>query len=110
MEALHTSYDERMYSKYTYTDISAGFFVAAKERFKDMPGVEYAVLNISQDPSAQGFEAGAYDLIIVSNVLHAKPSLEKTLRHCRTLLHPQGDCFYWSSVPNPSGLTTSWAF
>jgi malonyl CoA-acyl carrier protein transacylase/SAM-dependent methyltransferase len=93
MEALHTSYDERMYSKYTYTDISAGFFVAAQERFKNMPGVECAVLDISQDPTAQGFEAGAYDLIIASNVLHATPSLEETLRHCRTLLHPQGRLF-----------------
>lgn len=93
MEALHTSYDERMYSKYTYTDISAGFFVAAKERFKHMPGVEYAVLDISRDPLSQDFEAGAYDLIIASNVLHATPSLEQTLRHCRTLLQPRGRLF-----------------
>ena len=93
LEALTTKYDERMYSKYTYTDISAGFFVAAKERFSDCPGIEYAVLDISQDPVSQGFEAGVYDLIIASNVLHATPKLEKTLRHCRTLLQPQGRLF-----------------
>jgi SAM-dependent methyltransferase len=93
IEALHTSYDKRIYSKYTYTDISAGFFVAAQERFMNMPGVEYAVLDISQDLTAQGFEASAYNLIIASNVLHATPSLEETLRHCRTLLHPQGRLF-----------------
>ena len=93
LDALTTKYGERMYSKYTYTDISAGFFVAAKERFSDCPGIEYAVLDISQDPVSQGFEAGAYDLIIASNVLHATPKLESTLRHCRTLLNPQGRLF-----------------
>ena len=93
LEGLKTSYGERMYSKYTYTDISAGFFVAAKDRFQDFPGIEYAVLDISQDPVAQGFEAGTYDLIIASNVLHATPKLHTTLTHCRTLLHPQGRLF-----------------
>ena len=93
MEALRTSYDERMYSKYTYTDISAGFFVAAKKRFEAMPDVEYAVLDITQDPTAQGFAAGTYDLIIASNVLHATPCLKETLTNCRTLLHPQGRLF-----------------
>lgn len=93
LEGLKTPYQERMYSKYTYTDISAGFFVAAKDRFQDFPGIEYAMLDISQDPIAQGFEAGTYDLIIASNVLHATPKLNTTLKHCRTLLHPQGRLF-----------------
>lgn len=93
LEALKTKYGERTYSKYTYTDISAGFFVAAKDRFSECPGIEYAVLDISQDPVSQGFEAGAYDLIIASNVLHATPKLVSTLRHCRTLLQPQGRLF-----------------
>jgi hypothetical protein len=30
---LKNSFDENMFSRYTYTDISAGFFVTAKERF-----------------------------------------------------------------------------
>ncbi|KAL8729504.1 MAG: hypothetical protein Q9166_004676 [cf. Caloplaca sp. 2 TL-2023] len=93
LEALQTKYGEAMYSKYTYTDISAGFFVAAKERFAEVPGIEYAVLDISQDPVSQEFEAGAYDLIIASNVLHATPKLESTLKHCRTLLNPEGRLF-----------------
>jgi SAM-dependent methyltransferase len=94
LQALETPssspFDERLYSKYTYTDISAGFFVAAQERFAAFPGLEYTMLDISQDPVSQGFQAGSYDLIIASNVLHATPNLRATLRHCHTLLHPHG--------------------
>ena len=59
---------ERMYSEYCYTDISAGFFIAAKERFKDYHNIQYAVLDISEDPIEQGFEAESFDLIVASNV------------------------------------------
>ena len=59
---------ERMYSQYSYTDISAGFFIAAKDRFKDYENIHYAVLDISRDPLEQGFEAESYDLILASNV------------------------------------------
>lgn len=65
---LKSAYGERMYFSYTYTDISSGFFVSAKDRFKDYPGLEYTVLDISEDPAAQGFEAGSFDLIIAANV------------------------------------------
>lgn len=65
---LTSEYGERMYSSYSYTDVSAGFFVSAKERFKDFPNIQYAVLDISKDPVEQGFEAESYDLILASNV------------------------------------------
>ena len=65
---LTSEYGERMYSEYGYTDVSAGFFVAAKERFKDYQNIQYAVLDISKDPVEQGFEAESYDLILASNV------------------------------------------
>lgn len=65
---LESEYGERLYRKYTYTDISAGFFVAAKNRFQDYAGIDYAVLDISKDPIEQGFEANSYDLILASNV------------------------------------------
>lgn len=68
LRGLVTRSGERMYSEYCYTDISAGFFTAAKERFKDFRNIQYAVLDISKDPIEQGFEAGSYDLILASNV------------------------------------------
>lgn len=68
LDGLVSAFGERMFYSYTYTDISAGFFVQAKERFKNVQGIEYSVLDISRDPAEQGFELGSYDLIIATNV------------------------------------------
>jgi SAM-dependent methyltransferase len=68
LKHLKSEFGERLYLRYTFTDISSGFFVAAQERFKEYDGLEYKVLDISRDPLEQGFHPGDYDLIIASNV------------------------------------------
>nr|ALQ33027.1 putative polyketide synthase [Fusarium subglutinans] len=78
------------YSVYTYTDVSAGFFPAAKDRFSNAPNMEFKVLDVSQDPLEQGFQSETYDLIVAANVLHATPSLHVTLSNIRTLLKSDG--------------------
>ena len=76
---------------YVYTDISAGFFAEAEERFGDGDGcIEYRTLDIERDPIAQGFDAHGYDIVLASNVLHATRYLQETLGHCRDLLAPSG--------------------
>jgi acyl transferase domain-containing protein/NADPH:quinone reductase-like Zn-dependent oxidoreductase/NAD(P)-dependent dehydrogenase (short-subunit alcohol dehydrogenase family) len=76
---------------YTYTDISAGFFAEAEDRFGGREAsIEYRVLDIERDPGSQAFEHHAYDLVIASNVLHATRYLSETLQHCRDLLAPSG--------------------
>ena len=74
---------------YIYTDISAGFFAEAEERFGN-EGIEYRTLDIEKDTVSQGFNAHGYDLIIASNVLHATQYLQETLGHCLDLLAPSG--------------------
>ena len=76
---------------YMFTDISAGFFAEAEVRFdsSEIP-IEYRPLDIEKEPSSQGFEPHAYDLIIAANVLHATRDLGETLAHCRELLAPSG--------------------
>lgn len=96
---LKSAYGERMYNTYTFTDISPGFFPGAKDRFKEYPGMEYAILDISKDPLEQGFVAGQYDLIIACNVLHATPNIQETLAHVRKLLHPRGRLFLQELSP-----------
>ena len=61
---------------YMFTDISAGFFAEAERRFdsSEIP-MEYRPLDIEKEPSSQGFELHAYDLIIAANVLHATRDL-----------------------------------
>ena len=79
-----------LYSLYTFTDVSAGFFPQAKERFSSASNMDYKVFDISKDPFGQGFEADSYDLILAPNVVHATPSLHETLCNLRPLLRPNG--------------------
>lgn len=80
----------RRYESYTFTDLSHGFFPAAKERFQEHRGVDYKLFDCSTDPTTQGYEAHSFDLVIASNVLHATPSLVETLKNVRRLLKPGG--------------------
>ncbi|CAG8903343.1 unnamed protein product [Penicillium egyptiacum] len=87
---LLTPGDRKLYTSYTFTDISSGFFVAAKDRFANYPNFEYATLDISKDPSDQGFDGHKYDLILATNVIHATASLNDSLSNVRKLLSPTG--------------------
>ncbi|KAG9192485.1 hypothetical protein G6011_11219 [Alternaria panax] len=92
-----------LYSKYTFTDISAGFFPAAKERFRGYKNIDYRVLDISKDPTEQAFaDDEKYDLIIATNVLHATKSLQETLRHVRKLLDHRDGRLLLHELDSPS--------
>ena len=78
------------YSLYTFTDVSAGFFDRAKERFSDAPNMDYRVFDISRSPLEQGFEAQSYDVIVAANCVHTTPSLKETLQNLQCLLQPDG--------------------
>ncbi|PGH03116.1 hypothetical protein AJ79_07443 [Helicocarpus griseus UAMH5409] len=93
LQALTLPDGLRLFSTYTFTDISPGFFQAARERFSGYEGIDYQVLDISRDPIEQGFDAEQYDLVIAANVLHATVSLFETLRNVRKLLAPGGRLF-----------------
>ena len=88
--------------EYYYTDISAGFFAEAEDRFGDADGaIQYRPLDVEDDPEEQGYEPHGYDLLIASNVLHATRSLDETLTNCRKLLRPSG---LLVALENPQGL------
>lgn len=79
------------FQSYTFTDVSAGFFGAAANvlsPFSDR--LAFKTLDIERDPCSQGFQEGAYDLIVASFVLHATASLSRTLSNARRLLRPGG--------------------
>lgn len=79
-----------MYSLYTFSDISAGFFPRAKERFAFAPNMDYKTFDVSRSPLEQGFEVQSYDLILAANVIHATPVLQDTLRNLSPLLRTDG--------------------
>lgn len=79
------------FSQYDFTDVSSGFFEMAREKFGAWGNmINYTKLDIEQDPVAQSFEAGSYDLIIACQVLHATKAMDKTLSNVRKLLKPGG--------------------
>ena len=79
------------FSKYTFTDLSPSFFEKAKKKFAhDQERLDFAVLNIANDPLKQGFAVSSYDMVVAVNVLHATADLSQTLRNVRLLLRPGG--------------------
>ena len=61
-------YHDRSYYSYTFADVSSDALAHAKNKLESFQAVDLKVLDISQDPIAQGFEAYKYDLIITRNV------------------------------------------
>lgn len=78
-------------SGYTYTDISAGFFERARDKFGKWAGqMDFKTLDISRDPLEQGYTAQTFDVIVASIVLHATPQMDVTIMNARKLLKPGG--------------------
>ncbi|MDP5218853.1 amino acid adenylation domain-containing protein [Ruegeria sp. 2205SS24-7] len=76
---------------YTFTDISDGFVRPARARWANTyPAMEFATLDATLAPSAQGFEAASQDAVVASNVLHATRDMQETLRNAAELLRPGG--------------------
>ena len=76
---------------YTFTDISSGFFESGSEVFsayKDR--MIFKTFDCGQDPVMQGYNAGTYDVVVASLVIHATPDLDVTMRNLRKLLKPGG--------------------
>ncbi|KAM3504771.1 hypothetical protein MY11210_008229 [Beauveria gryllotalpidicola] len=63
IQSLQSDYGERLFLSYTYTDVSPGFFPQAQARFAGYSGIEYKVLDISKDPTDQGFAQHQYDIL-----------------------------------------------
>ncbi|MCP4686780.1 MAG: SDR family NAD(P)-dependent oxidoreductase, partial [Desulfobacterales bacterium] len=81
---------ENRCAEYMFTDISPGFLTRAGARFTDAPFLRRRILDIEKSPGAQGFRAGARDVVLAVNVLHATRDLGQTLEHARQLLKPGG--------------------
>lgn len=78
------------YAQYTFTDVSTAFLATAQDNFERYRNMEFSILNIEQDPHAQGFETGTYDIVLASNVIQATSNIVKSLGNCRKLLKPKG--------------------
>lgn len=107
----------RKWARYDYTDISPEFLERARTKFRgyatrsnSSSEMNFRLCDISRDPvSEQSFEAGTYDLIIASHVLHATPNLDQSLRNVRKLLKPDGKLLLFETT-QPETIHTGFAF
>jgi NADPH:quinone reductase-like Zn-dependent oxidoreductase/ubiquinone/menaquinone biosynthesis C-methylase UbiE len=98
----------RLFDEYIYTDISPSFFIQAKKKFSDSR-LQFRTLDISSNPSDQGFESGRFDIVMASNVLHATPNIEETLKNCRNLLKSGGKLILHENM-DPDGIRGGFMF
>ncbi|WP_459212978.1 SDR family NAD(P)-dependent oxidoreductase [Aquimarina rhabdastrellae] len=89
LKPFKTSIDE-----YCYTDLSKVFFFHAEEKYiPDNPYIRCQRLDIEQSIEDQGIEAGSYDLVIATNVLHATSDIRQTLCNAKAILNSDGYLF-----------------
>lgn len=99
---------------YAYTDVSDFFLGHAQERFSAYPFVQYGLLNAEEDPSAQGYTPGSFDIVLAANALHATSDLRKTLKNVRELLAPNGILLLYETTEHlayydiTTGLIEGW--
>ncbi|KAI3553359.1 hypothetical protein CABS03_12727 [Colletotrichum abscissum] len=101
--------------KYTFTDISSGFFEEARETFAQWEDViEFRTLDADADPVEQGFESESYDVVVAANVLHATRKIDLTTSRVRKLLKPGGSLVLLEISPRGAavglvaGTLTGW--
>ncbi|MGE3806859.1 MAG: SDR family NAD(P)-dependent oxidoreductase, partial [Gemmataceae bacterium] len=91
-------------TRYTFTDLSAGFFAPAREEFAAYPFVDYRILDIERDPQSQGLPHHGFDVVLAANVLHATADLRTVVRHVRKLLAPAGMLVLLEATPRQRWL------
>ncbi|RYP40552.1 hypothetical protein DL768_010620 [Monosporascus sp. mg162] len=96
------------FSEYTYTDISGALFQKAEQKFQETR-LCFKIFDLEQHAVNQGFDLGAYDLVIAGSVLHATSNLTKTIQNVRSLLKPGGHLINVEIV-RPEKVETNFAF
>ncbi|KAE9567271.1 Highly reducing polyketide synthase alt5 [Colletotrichum fructicola] len=98
------------FASYDFTDISPSFFEKAREVFHyAVDRMNFKTLNIENDPVAQGFELGKYDLVVAANIFHATQSLDVTLKHVRKLMKPGAQLLLYE-ITNNTLMQTGFGF
>ncbi len=77
--------------EYTYTDISKAFLHYADKHFGPAcPYLKYAIWNADEPPAVQGIDTGAFDIVVLTNALHATRDVRRTIRNVKAALKREG--------------------
>ncbi|GJJ14254.1 putative PKS-like protein biosynthetic cluster [Clathrus columnatus] len=75
--------------EYFVTDVSKELLPSVSH-----PNCRFSSLNISEDPSSQGFTPGSFDIVTAFHVIHAVPDLALALNSLNQLLVPGGSLIF----------------
>ena len=105
---------ERGVHSYVFSDVSAAFFPAARQKLAAYPEVEFHTFDLEKPGNEQEFDLGTFDIILGTNVIHAVSDVRVALRHINDLLAPGGSLLF-VDVATPHlwlnavfGLTSGW--
>ncbi|MGA6208786.1 nocobactin polyketide synthase NbtC [Nocardia testacea] len=92
---------------YHFTDLSAFFLNAARERFAGHPWMRYGIVDMNQDLHGT---TDRYDIVIGANVLHNALHIGEMLRDLHDLLNPGGAVVFVEACKANYPLLTSMKF
>lgn len=105
---------ERGVHSYVFSDVSAAFFPAARQKLAAYPEVEFHTFDLEKPGNEQEFDLGSFDIILGTNVIHAVSDVRYALRNINQLLAPGGSLLF-VEVATPHlwlnavfGLTSGW--
>jgi acyl transferase domain-containing protein/NADPH:quinone reductase-like Zn-dependent oxidoreductase/SAM-dependent methyltransferase/acyl carrier protein len=105
---------ERGVHSYVFSDVSAAFFPAARQKLAAFPEVDFHTFDLEKPGNEQEFDLGSFDIILGTNVIHAVSDVRVALRHINDLLAPGGSLLF-VDVATPHlwlnavfGLTSGW--
>ncbi|MEY2538449.1 MAG: hypothetical protein QOG67_2189 [Verrucomicrobiota bacterium] len=105
---------ERGLHSYIFSDVSAAFFSGAAQKLAAFPEVEFKIFDLEKPGVEQELDAGTFDFIIGTNVLHAVRDLRSALHNLHGLLAPGGSLIFMDTATpqlwteTVFGLTTGW--
>jgi acyl transferase domain-containing protein/SAM-dependent methyltransferase/acyl carrier protein len=105
---------ERGLHSYIFSDVSAAFFSGAAQKLAAFPEVNFKIFDLEKPSVDQELEAGTFDFIIGTNVLHAVSDVRAALRNLHGLLVPGGSLIFMDTATpqlwteTVFGLTSGW--
>ena len=105
---------ERGLHSYIFSDVSAAFFAGAGQKLAAFPEVEFKIFDLEKPGAEQELEAGSFDFILGTNVVHAVSDVRAALRNLHDLLAPGGSLIFMDTATpqlwteTVFGLTSGW--
>ena len=105
---------ERGVHSYIFSDVSAAFFPGAGQKLAAFPEVEFKIFDLEKPGTEQELEAGSFDFIIGTNVVHAVRDVREALHNLHGLLAPGGSLIFMDTATpqlwteTVFGLTSGW--